>query len=86
MNDEIKIETDGLCYFGDEDYLFIDINEKISASGEGDTEIQIRNDDSIHVIGTDSITSLMAFDKAQIGTGKHDFTLLKKWDFDSIIG
>ncbi|MCR5636225.1 MAG: hypothetical protein K6F76_03475 [Clostridiales bacterium] len=84
--DEIKIKTDGMCYFGDEDYLFIDLNEKISASGEGDTEIQIRDDNSIHLIGTDSITSLMAFDKSQIGTDKHDFTLLKKWDFDSIIG
>ena len=80
--DDIHIETNGLCYFGDSDYLFVDMNEIY------DEPIEIRFDhgDMIQLYSFPELVRLEALDKSQIGTAKHEWMLLKEWDLESMIG
>ncbi|MCR5636249.1 MAG: hypothetical protein K6F76_03595 [Clostridiales bacterium] len=80
--DDIKVETNGLCYFGDSDYLFIDMNEKYN----GTKQKTIEKGDMIKGYWFEEIERLEAFDKSQIGTDKHEWIVLKEWEPDSIIG
>ncbi|MCR5637008.1 MAG: hypothetical protein K6F76_07525 [Clostridiales bacterium] len=80
--DDIHIKTDGFCYFGDRDYLLIDVNEEYASQKTKQIEIG----DMIKGITSNFLTKLEALDKSQIGAEKHEWIVLKEWDIDSIIG